>query len=90
MSSIVGPDTRPQNHGLRQVDTCRRLDRLIRGHGRKGTDDLLPELGLFYRADHCVYFQLGYRIAQGERWPEWKPGDRFKAKRDELLNKAGR
>ena len=114
-----------------------------------GTDDLLPELGLFYRSDHFqfakqgvpavwmfpgldfvgklegwgkqesddyianhyhkvsdeikpgwdltgavedyrVYFELGYRIAQGEPWPEWKPGDEFKAKRDEMLNKARR
>ena len=29
--------------------------------------------------------QVGYRIAQTDRWPEWKAGTEFKAKRDSML-----
>jgi hypothetical protein len=28
---------------------------------------------------------IGYRVAQGEKYPEWKAGTEFKAKRDESL-----
>ena len=28
---------------------------------------------------------VGYRITQGDKFPEWKPGTEFKAKRDESL-----
>jgi hypothetical protein len=32
-----------------------------------------------------VYFAVGYRVAQAERFPDWKPGNEFKAKRDAML-----
>lgn len=31
---------------------------------------------------------IGYRVAQGEKYPEWKSGSEFKAKRDETLRGA--
>ena len=31
--------------------------------------------------------QVGLRIANGARWPEWKPGNEFKARRDAMLRK---
>jgi Zn-dependent M28 family amino/carboxypeptidase len=31
---------------------------------------------------------IGYRVAQGEKYPEWKPGTEFKAKRDETMRGA--
>jgi Zn-dependent M28 family amino/carboxypeptidase len=39
--------------------------------------------------DLKVYFAVGYRVAQADRFPEWKPGNEFKAKRDAML-KGGR
>jgi hypothetical protein len=27
-------------------------------------------------------------VAQGEKWPEWKPGTEFKARREEALKRA--
>ena len=30
---------------------------------------------------------LGRRIADGATWPEWRPGNEFKAKRDAMLKK---
>ena len=38
--------------------------------------------------DYRLYFQLGYQVAQAARWPEWKAGDEFKAKRDDMLGRA--
>jgi len=37
--------------------------------------------------DLMVLFAVGYRIAQADKFPEWKPGNEFKAKRDELLRR---
>ena len=50
------------------------------------------ELGIDARAlrtpeDLKVYFAVGYRVAQTDRFPEWRPGNEFKAKRDAMLKK---
>lgn len=37
--------------------------------------------------DGRLLFRVGYEVAQGDRWPEWKPGTEFKAKREEMLKK---
>ena len=37
------------------------------------------------REDLRVFFAVGYRVAQADRFPEWKPGNEFKAKRDAML-----
>ena len=42
------------------------------------------------REDLEVFFAVGYRVAQADKFPEWKPGTEFKAKRDEQLKAAGR
>jgi len=39
------------------------------------------------REDLKVYFAVGYRVAQADKFPEWKPGNEFKAKRDAMLKK---
>jgi Zn-dependent M28 family amino/carboxypeptidase len=39
------------------------------------------------REDLKVFFAVGYRVAQADKFPEWKPGNEFKAKRDEMLRK---
>jgi Zn-dependent M28 family amino/carboxypeptidase len=41
------------------------------------------------REDLKVFFAVGYRVAEADKFPEWKPGNEFKAKRDEML-KAGK
>ena len=35
--------------------------------------------------DLKVLFAVGYRVAQAEKFPEWKPGNEFKAIRDAQL-----
>ena len=39
------------------------------------------------REDLKIFFAVGYRVAQADKFPEWKPGNEFKAKRDEMLRK---
>ena len=36
--------------------------------------------------DAKLIFDMGWDIAQSDRWPEWKPGTEFKARRDAMLN----
>jgi Zn-dependent M28 family amino/carboxypeptidase len=37
------------------------------------------------REDLKVFLAVGYRVAQAEKYPEWKPGNEFRAKRDKML-----
>ncbi len=37
--------------------------------------------------DLKVLFAVGYRVAQADKMPEWKPGNEFKAKREQILKK---
>jgi Zn-dependent M28 family amino/carboxypeptidase len=37
--------------------------------------------------DLQLLFEVGYQVANGDRFPEWKPGSEFKAKRDEMLKR---
>jgi Zn-dependent M28 family amino/carboxypeptidase len=37
--------------------------------------------------DLQVFFAVGYRVAQADKYPEWKPGNEFKATREAMLKK---
>jgi Zn-dependent M28 family amino/carboxypeptidase len=39
------------------------------------------------RQDAMFLYEVGFRIADGDTWPEWKPGSEFKARRDAMLGK---
>jgi Zn-dependent M28 family amino/carboxypeptidase len=39
------------------------------------------------REDLMVFFAVGYRVAEADTFPEWKPGNEFKARRDGMLKK---
>ena len=52
----------------------------------KPSDQVKPDWDLSGAAEDLqALFQVGYRVAQTDRWPEWKPGTEFKAKRDSML-----
>jgi Zn-dependent M28 family amino/carboxypeptidase len=54
----------------------------------KPADVVMPDWDLTgTREDLKVYFAVGYRVAQADKFPEWKPGNEFKAKRDEMLKR---
>jgi Zn-dependent M28 family amino/carboxypeptidase len=37
--------------------------------------------------DLQYYWMIGYRVAQADAYPQWKPGTEFRAKREEMLKK---
>ena len=52
----------------------------------KPSDQVKPDWDLSGAVEDLqALFQVGYRIAQTDRWPEWKPGTEFKARRDSML-----
>jgi Zn-dependent M28 family amino/carboxypeptidase len=51
----------------------------------KPSDEVKPDWDLSGAVeDTQLLFDVGYRVAQGDRVPEWKPGTEFKAKRDSM------
>ncbi|MGH9142303.1 MAG: M28 family metallopeptidase [Vicinamibacterales bacterium] len=51
-------------------------------------DVVMPDWDLTgLREDLRVLFAVGQRVAQADKMPDWKPGNEFKAKRDEMLKK---
>jgi len=53
-------------------------------------DVVLPDWDLSgLREDLKVYLAVGYRVAQADKIPAWKPGNEFKAKRDAMLTGGG-
>jgi len=52
------------------------------------TDVVLPDWDLSGTTEDLkVLFAVGYRVAQADKMPEWRPGNEFKAKREEMLRK---
>jgi Zn-dependent M28 family amino/carboxypeptidase len=39
--------------------------------------------------DLQLFLTVGFRVANTDKYPEWKPGTEFKAKREEMLRRAG-
>ncbi|MEK6281378.1 MAG: M28 family metallopeptidase [Acidobacteriota bacterium] len=52
----------------------------------KVSDEIKPDWDLTGAVDDAqLLTMIGYRVAQGEKYPEWKAGSEFKAKRDETM-----
>lgn len=50
------------------------------------SDVVLPDWDLAgAREDLKVFLAVGYRVAQASKFPEWKPGNEFRAKREAML-----
>lgn len=57
----------------------------------KVSDEIKPDWDLSGAVeDMQLLFQVGYRVAQGNRFPEWKSGSEFKALREEMLRQFKR
>jgi Zn-dependent M28 family amino/carboxypeptidase len=55
----------------------------------KVSDEIKPDWDLAGAVDDAqLLTTIGYRVAQGGKYPEWKPGTEFKAKRDESMRGA--
>ena len=54
----------------------------------KVSDEVKPDWDLTGAVeDTQMLFEVGYLVAEGDRYPEWKSGTEFKAKREEMLRK---
>jgi Zn-dependent M28 family amino/carboxypeptidase len=52
----------------------------------KVSDEVKPDWDLAGAVeDTQLLFEVGYLVAQGDKYPEWKPGTEFKARREEML-----
>ncbi|MFP5262865.1 MAG: M28 family peptidase [Blastocatellia bacterium] len=52
----------------------------------KPSDEIKPDWDLSGAADDLrLLLTVGYRVANAEKYPEWKPGTEFKAKREAML-----
>ena len=52
------------------------------------SDVVKPDWDLSGAAEDAeLVFAVGYRVANADRFPEWKPGNEFKVKRDAMLKK---
>jgi Zn-dependent M28 family amino/carboxypeptidase len=63
-------------------------DDYIAHHYHQVSDEVNPEWDLAGAVqDIQLLFEVGYQVANGDKFPQWKPGTEFKAKRDEMLKK---
>jgi Zn-dependent M28 family amino/carboxypeptidase len=64
------------------------IDDYIANDYHKVTDEVKPNWTFEGAAQDTEFLlQVGLRVANGDTWPEWKPGNEFKAKRDAMLKK---
>ena len=70
---------KPDDYGQQKRDEYTQNDyhKVATGETRLGPSGAVEDLQ--------ALFEVGYRVAQTDRWPEWKPGTEFKAKRDSML-----
>ncbi len=63
-----------------------RRDEYTQKDYHKVTDEVKPDWDLSGAVqDMQLLMTVGYRVAQGDRYPEWKPGTEFKARREAML-----
>ena len=66
----------------------KKLDEFEANDYHAPSDIVKPDWDLTGTAqDAQLVFAVGYRVANATRYPEWKPGNEFKAKRDAMLGK---
>jgi Zn-dependent M28 family amino/carboxypeptidase len=55
-------------------------------HYHQVSDEVDPNWDLSGAVQNVqLLFEVGYQVANGDKFPEWKPGSEFKAKRDKTL-----
>ncbi|HXU35139.1 MAG TPA: M20/M25/M40 family metallo-hydrolase [Blastocatellia bacterium] len=56
----------------------------------KPSDEIKPDWNMSGAVEDLrLFMTVGYRVANSDKYPEWKPGTEFKAKRDAMMRKAG-
>jgi Zn-dependent M28 family amino/carboxypeptidase len=75
---------KPQDYGMKKRDEYTANDY------HKVTDEVKPDWDLSGAVEDLrLLFETGYKVAQADKGPEWKPGTEFKAKREAMLKTSG-
>lgn len=65
-----------------------KMEEFVAQHYHQPSDEVDPGWDLSGAAEDVqLMFEVGYQVVNAEKWPEWKPGNEFKAKRDAMLKK---
>lgn len=73
---------KPEGYGKQKRDEYTEHDY------HKVSDEVKPDWDLSGAVEDLqLLFTVGYKVAEGNVYPEWKPGTEFKAKREEMLRK---
>ena len=57
----------------------------------KPSDEIKPDWNLAGAAEDLrLLMTVGYRVANTDKYPEWKPGTEFKTRRDAMMRSAGK
>jgi Zn-dependent M28 family amino/carboxypeptidase len=76
---------RPEGWGLQM------RERYVREDYHKPSDDVKQDWDLSGALEDAqLYFLVGFRVANEPKFPEWKPGTEFKAKREAMMRAAGK
>ena len=76
---------RPPGYGKQKSDEYTARDY------HKVSDEVKPDWDLSGAVEDLrLLAQVGYAVAQERKFPEWKPGSEFKARRDEMLKQSQR
>jgi len=63
-------------------------DEYVAKHYHQPSDEVNPEWDLSGAVEDLrLLLAVGYQVANGDKFPEWKPDNEFKAKRDAMLKK---
>jgi Zn-dependent M28 family amino/carboxypeptidase len=74
---------KPEGWGLKKRDEYTQHDY------HKPSDEIKPDWDLSGAVEDLrLFMTVGYRIANAEKYPEWKLGTEFKAKRDAMMKRA--
>ena len=54
------------------------------------SDEIQPDWDVAGMVQDCeFYYGVGLRVANGDAWPQWAPGNEFRAAREAMLKAAG-
>jgi hypothetical protein len=74
---------KPQEYGRRK------LDEYLEHDYHRVSDEVKPDRDLGGAVDDArLFLDLGFRVAQGEKYPEWRPGTEFRARREQMLKRT--
>jgi len=63
-------------------------DQYIANDYHRPSDKVKPDWDLTGGVqDLQLFWKVGYNVANADRYPEWKPGSEFKARRDAMLER---